>query len=298
MVRFHVNGNGEAGVCKAQEDNCPLSDETEHYSSLEEARKAYEEKMVTIHAPKGLKKLSLGIQKAIGLTPEEPVKKYPKFKADPFTTMAAMVAKADELNYGNAALEKAEYSFVTDGVLSGETPAIPDYFKEVYSEPTMAHSDLTLKNWEPKTNTQKFIVHELLTSAISQHLTALSNAGLRRDRFLETLQGLIGNPINTANKPEATEGKISSFDEGWIAGYHAAAREAMDADFPESSSYEEQMKHLRKFIEHRAVLLEADWALKDPEARTDFAAGIVDSHTEWLSEDFHWEVDPKKELYE
>ena len=42
MPRYHLNFKGEASICRAKK-NCPFGDlDTEHYSSPEEARKAYE----------------------------------------------------------------------------------------------------------------------------------------------------------------------------------------------------------------------------------------------------------------
>lgn len=298
MTRFHVNDKGEAGLCRAKEGNCPLSGESNHYSSLDDARKGYEEKMSELHEPKGLRKISKYLKKAVGLPAQEPPTNYPKFKADSFTTMVGTFSKAATLNATNTELDAAEFLFVKEGALSGETSTLPDYFKEVYSEPSLINSVLTLKDWKPSSNTQKFIVHELVTSSISHHFIALTNAGLRRNRFLETIQGLTGNPVGVVNQVDNIEGKISSYDEGWIAGYQNAAKEAMAMDFPVSSSYGEQMRHLRKFIEDRAVLMEVDWALKEDDAKGDFAAGLIDSHTEWLNEDLDWEVDPKEKLYE
>ncbi len=43
MARYHINGKGEAGICRAQQ-KCPFGDvDTEHFSTAEEARKVYEE---------------------------------------------------------------------------------------------------------------------------------------------------------------------------------------------------------------------------------------------------------------
>ena len=45
MSKFHVNGKGEAGKCSAEKGGCPFGGENEHYTSKENARKAYEAKM-------------------------------------------------------------------------------------------------------------------------------------------------------------------------------------------------------------------------------------------------------------
>lgn len=61
MARFHVNGAGEPGICKAQKPGssesqargCPYGDATEHYDSKEEARTAFEKKMESESVPEG-----------------------------------------------------------------------------------------------------------------------------------------------------------------------------------------------------------------------------------------------------
>ncbi len=45
MARYHVNGKGEAGLCTAQTGNCPFGGELDHYSTPEDARRAYEKVM-------------------------------------------------------------------------------------------------------------------------------------------------------------------------------------------------------------------------------------------------------------
>ena len=45
MARYHINSDGEAGACRAVEGNCPFSSEDEHFTSLDAARKFYENKM-------------------------------------------------------------------------------------------------------------------------------------------------------------------------------------------------------------------------------------------------------------
>ena len=45
VAKYHLRpDSGEPGLCRAREGNCPFGDSTEHYSSPEAARKAYEEK--------------------------------------------------------------------------------------------------------------------------------------------------------------------------------------------------------------------------------------------------------------
>ncbi len=52
MAKYHINPeSGEAGLCRAKH-NCPFGDlETEHYSTAEDARKAYEAKMARESLP-------------------------------------------------------------------------------------------------------------------------------------------------------------------------------------------------------------------------------------------------------
>jgi hypothetical protein len=51
MSKFHVNGKGEAGECRAEQGRCPFGGADEHYTSPEAAREAYEK---TMGAKKGL----------------------------------------------------------------------------------------------------------------------------------------------------------------------------------------------------------------------------------------------------
>jgi hypothetical protein len=46
MAKYHINDKGNPGKCTAQSGNCPFGDDTKHYSSKEEARNVYENKMV------------------------------------------------------------------------------------------------------------------------------------------------------------------------------------------------------------------------------------------------------------
>ena len=47
MSKFHVNGKGEAGKCSAEKGGCPFGGESEHYTSAQAARTAYENDMGT-----------------------------------------------------------------------------------------------------------------------------------------------------------------------------------------------------------------------------------------------------------
>lgn len=42
MAKFHLNGNGDPGLCKASQGNCPFGGDEEHYTSPEAARSAFE----------------------------------------------------------------------------------------------------------------------------------------------------------------------------------------------------------------------------------------------------------------
>ena len=44
MAKYHINSRGEAGLCRA-EKNCPFGDDSVHFSTAEDARKAFELKM-------------------------------------------------------------------------------------------------------------------------------------------------------------------------------------------------------------------------------------------------------------
>jgi hypothetical protein len=47
MAKFHINGKGEAGKCSATKGGCPFGGESEHFTSPEAAREAYEASMST-----------------------------------------------------------------------------------------------------------------------------------------------------------------------------------------------------------------------------------------------------------
>lgn len=59
MTKFHVNGKGEPGPCRAGKSGegkgCPFGDSSEHYDSKEAAREAYEGKMEAKAVPAGAK---------------------------------------------------------------------------------------------------------------------------------------------------------------------------------------------------------------------------------------------------
>lgn len=44
MAKFHINNNGEAGVCGAEKGKCPFGGPAEHFTSAAAAREAYEKK--------------------------------------------------------------------------------------------------------------------------------------------------------------------------------------------------------------------------------------------------------------
>ena len=44
MAKYHINNNGEAGLCRATKGSCPFGGSDEHFDSLEEARGQYEQK--------------------------------------------------------------------------------------------------------------------------------------------------------------------------------------------------------------------------------------------------------------
>lgn len=45
MAMFHVNGNGEAGACRASKGECPFGGQDRHFTSAEAAREFYESSM-------------------------------------------------------------------------------------------------------------------------------------------------------------------------------------------------------------------------------------------------------------
>lgn len=59
MTKYHINGEGNPGLCKAQNGKCPFGGEANHYSSEENARKAFELSMASkANPPAKRKKLS------------------------------------------------------------------------------------------------------------------------------------------------------------------------------------------------------------------------------------------------
>lgn len=42
MARYHINGNGEPGICKATQGGCPFGSADEHFDTPEAAREAFE----------------------------------------------------------------------------------------------------------------------------------------------------------------------------------------------------------------------------------------------------------------
>lgn len=54
---YHINGNGDPGVCTAKSDNCPFGSVEDHFTSASQARYSYESRMGSMEQPK-LKKAS------------------------------------------------------------------------------------------------------------------------------------------------------------------------------------------------------------------------------------------------
>ena len=48
---YHINGNGDPGVCTAKSDNCPFGSIEDHFTSANQARYAYESRMGTLGQP-------------------------------------------------------------------------------------------------------------------------------------------------------------------------------------------------------------------------------------------------------
>lgn len=42
MAKYHINGEGNPGACRAKPGNCPFGSESDHYADAKEARKIYE----------------------------------------------------------------------------------------------------------------------------------------------------------------------------------------------------------------------------------------------------------------
>ena len=288
-MKFHVNSKGEAGVCKAQNGGCPFGGEAEHYSSGDEARAAFEAQMEAQATP--LSKVTDKVRKAFGLE----AKPKPEFHAgDNFTKMVLSIEAAGLATATDRELDQAEYNFNTSLALSGESAVLPESYKELYDTPELENSTLTLANWTPTSNTQKFIVHELVRSAHSHHFIGMEKAGLRPDRIFEALQKANeGDSLAIPTETAREEGKLEPYDQGYIYGFTEAARAAMRQSFDESSSRKEQMAKLKSFIQERASFM----TLVHEEG-SNFDEGTLDSHIEWLEESADWRVEPNTPVYE
>lgn len=51
MNKFHINAAGEAGQCKAVNGKCPFGSESEHFTSAEAAREAFEARQESFATP-------------------------------------------------------------------------------------------------------------------------------------------------------------------------------------------------------------------------------------------------------
>lgn len=51
MSKFHINTAGEAGQCRAENGKCPFGGESDHFTSADAAREAYESKQESFSSP-------------------------------------------------------------------------------------------------------------------------------------------------------------------------------------------------------------------------------------------------------
>lgn len=56
MARYHINSKGEPGKCRAFIVGCPFGGDSEHHSTPEKAREAFEKSMAEANTPAPLKK--------------------------------------------------------------------------------------------------------------------------------------------------------------------------------------------------------------------------------------------------
>jgi len=287
MMKFHVNGNGDAGVCRAQNGGCPFGGEESHFDSVGAARQAFEESMEAQKTP--IAKLTKKVRKVFG-APDRP---EPVFHpTDDFSKMVFAVEAASKASELDRSLDTVEYEFYRDKAINGESNAVPEAFKQYYTHSELKYSDLTLANWTPQSNTQKFIVHKLVENAHSMHDQALQNSDIRKDHRFEALkQELHGGESVTAG-PTNADGTISEYDQGRIYGFLQTAKIAMETDFPRAETYQEQMAQLRLFVEREGSRRNSVVNQDD-----DFEAGTVESQMEWVDEEFDWRVKPNTPVY-
>lgn len=63
MAKYHLNKNGDSGLCSAANGNCPFGSADEHYTSPEAARKAFEDSQSAFESP--LRKAESSYSKAV-----------------------------------------------------------------------------------------------------------------------------------------------------------------------------------------------------------------------------------------
>ncbi len=70
MAKYHVNAEGKAGLCRATTGKCPFGGELEHYSTADDARKAYEKFMSGAAGGTSWRPVTFGESTASGATIE------------------------------------------------------------------------------------------------------------------------------------------------------------------------------------------------------------------------------------
>lgn len=63
MAKYHLNKNGDSGLCSATKGNCPFGSDEAHYTSPEAARKAFETSQAAFETP--LQKAEAAYSKAV-----------------------------------------------------------------------------------------------------------------------------------------------------------------------------------------------------------------------------------------
>ncbi len=56
MPKYHINSKSEPGLCKAKPGNCPFGDESEHFESLSDVKRALEQKLSSEHTEEKISK--------------------------------------------------------------------------------------------------------------------------------------------------------------------------------------------------------------------------------------------------
>lgn len=79
MTKYHINGEGNPGVCSAESGNCPFGGDANHYSTKEKAREAFELSMAAQALLKRTTKRSSSAEAIAGALAERSLREFAVF---------------------------------------------------------------------------------------------------------------------------------------------------------------------------------------------------------------------------